>query len=93
VEHTDYRLEPGHSEPRAALREESMSQRLRWLLTALVVLGGCLLAASIFAMASYEDDAAEQGWQFEVGMGIVRYGIWLLVGVGAATVLTALRKR
>lgn len=75
------------------VRKQPMSDRLKWLRRTLAAVALLLVAAGLFAMAHYNDDARTQGWQFDVGIGVVRYGVWLLLALGVATVLTALSRR
>jgi hypothetical protein len=58
---------------------------------ALLALGAVIVAAAVFAMSGYHDDAREQAWQFEVGTQIVRVGLPVLIGAGIITIIWALR--
>ena len=42
--------------------------------TVLLALAAVVVGALLLAVPHYNDDAAEQPWQFEVGMAIFRHG-------------------
>jgi hypothetical protein len=56
------------------------------------VLSGTILAAALFAAASYQDDAPGRNWQLELGLAVVRFGLPLLIAAAIISLISTLRR-
>jgi hypothetical protein len=60
-------------------------------MTALLALAALIVAAALVAAANYQDDAADQAWQFEIGTAMVRFGLPVLIAAAILLVIWSLR--